>query len=138
MKKITVSMAVLGMLYFFYACGGGGGTSTAPATPQPQVPRVPQFINISTANLAIYTRWSSINGANYYQLYYSNHSTLPIKNNNDVVKLIVFKSYTTVITSLPAKYYLTVTAVNNVGESAESKRREAVTTNPTPPPPPLP
>ncbi|GAB4432156.1 MAG: hypothetical protein OHK0040_01980 [bacterium] len=138
MKRIAASLAILAMLYIFYACGGGGGTSTPAAAPQPQVPRAPQFVNISTANLAIYTQWSSINGANYYQLYYSNHSSLPLKNNGDVVKLIVFKSYTTVITSLPDRYYLTVTAVNNVGESTESKRREAVTTNPTPPPPPLP
>lgn len=136
MKKLFPAIVLTLNLYFFYACGGGGGSST-PIAPQPQVLRSPQFTNISSAYLAVFARWSSINGANYYRLYYSNHSSLPLKNNSDVVKLTVYKNYTTVITSNPNKYYLTVTAVNNVGESTESRRREAITTN-APPPPPLP
>lgn len=123
-----------------YACGGGGGSGST-STPPPNKPLPPRrtaFINVSSSYLAIFAHWSSISEAKYYKLYYSSYSSLPLKNNSDVGYKEVFHNYTTILTTIPKRYYLTVTAVNDVGESEESKRQTAVTYNPPPPSPPNP
>jgi len=134
MKKFLLAVLVWLLIY---ACGGGGGSST-PVAQIPLPPRKPAFINVSSSNLAIFARWSSISDAKFYRLYYSAHSSLPLKNNPDVAKLKVYGNHSTVITTTPTRYYLTVTAVNDVGESNESSRKSVVTTNPPPSPPSLP
>lgn len=132
MKKLILSFFVYLLVYQLYSCGGGGGTSSiSSALPEP--PRVPAFINISSSYLTIFARWSSINNANYYNLYYSQYSSLPLKNYSGVVTTKVYRNFTSITTDNPGKHYLTVTAVNDVGESKESKRVFVYTTN-TPPP----
>lgn len=136
MKKYFLYALLLTSI--FYACGGGGGSTSTPPPNVPLPPRRTAFINVSSANLAIFASWSSINDSKYYRLYYSSYSSLPLKNNSDITTLNVFRNFTTVITLLPKRYYLTVTAVNDAGESSESKRQTVVTNNPVPPPPPPP
>ncbi len=134
MKKIKGLIISGFIVYFFYACGGGGGTKETPPSP-PKPPGATAFINVSSSLLAVFARWSSIEDAKYYNLYYSQYSSLPLKNNEDVKLFKVYRNFTTIITTLPARYYLTVSVVNDAGESSESKRWSVLTTNPPPPPP---
>lgn len=128
MKKLIFSFFVYLLVCQLYSCGGGGGTTSIPSLPEP-----PAFINISSSHLRIFVRWSSISNANFYKLYHSQYSSLPLKNYSGVVITNVYRNFTSVDTVSPGKYYLTVTSVNDAGESKESKRLSAITTNPPPP-----
>ncbi|MBM4313122.1 MAG: hypothetical protein FJ122_04285 [Deltaproteobacteria bacterium] len=119
--------AVLGLL--FLACGGGGGGADSnPA------PTTPQNVLASSGNGQAALSWGKVNGATAYRIYWS--MTAGVSKETGTLITNVTNTYAHTGLTNGATYYYVVTAVNQSGESADSKEVSAMPGVATPPLPP--
>lgn len=133
MKKLlsigSLLLMILFVTAFLSACGNsGGGGSAAPAT---TAPTAPTDVTATPGNTQVALAWAPVSGATSYNVYW--RATAGVTKANGTKIAGVSNPY--IQTSLPngTDYYCVITAVNAVGESADSAQAHAIpATNPTP------
>lgn len=136
-KLIGNAVYILVILTFLTACGdedssnGGGETSTPP--PTGSIPSAPTGISASAGNEQVTISWSSVSGADSYNIYWAVSSGVTKVSGTKVSG--VTSPYIDTGRTNDTTYYYVVTAINTAGESGESTEVSA-TPSLTPPPPP--
>lgn len=126
-KRAYFILTVFGLL--FLACGGGGGGSDS--TP---LPAVPQSVTASNADSKIVLSWGKATGATSYRIYWSTAASVS-KETGTLIPNVTSPYAHTGLTN-GVTYYYVVAAVNQFGESAESKGVSATPSTTAPPLPP--
>lgn len=114
--------------FLIFACGGGGGSSESIPPPA-----APQNVISSGANGQVILSWEQVNGATEYRIYWSTAAGVNKETGTIIPNVSSPYSHTGLING--NTYYYVVIAVNQYGESAESKE---VSATPSPAAPPLP
>jgi lysophospholipase L1-like esterase len=121
-------LAVFSLLLL--ACGGGGGDADAIPPPAP-----PQSVLASSGNSQVALSWGKVTGATAYRIYWS--TTAGVSKETGSMISSVTNTYAHTGLTNGATYYYVVAAVNQSGESAESKEVSAMPSVATPPLPPV-
>lgn len=124
--KLWVSIiALLSLTAFGLAgCGGGGGGGSTPII-TPTVPAAPTGASATGGNLQNTVSWTGVADATSYNIYWSTTPGVTKANGNQILNAA--SPYLHVGLSSGTTYYYVVTAVNSVGESAESNQASATT-----------
>ena len=125
-KRAYFILTVFSLL--FLACGGGGDSESIPP------PTAPESLVASNANSQAVLSWGKVNGATAYRIYWS--TTAGVTKETGTMISNVTSPYAHTGLTNGATYYYVVTAVNQYGESAESKEVSAAPSIATPPLPP--
>jgi lysophospholipase L1-like esterase len=126
-KRAYFILTIFGFLLL--ACGGGGGGSESIPPPT-----APQSVVATNANSQAGLSWGKVNGATAYRIYWS--TTTGVSKETGTMIPNVTSPYTHTGLTNGVTYYYVVTAVNQSGESAESKEVSATPSIATPPLPP--
>ena len=128
-KRLLLSIFVLLLvLSTVVSCGGGGGGDSSPA-----MPPAPTGVTATAGDNSASIAWSSVAGATSYNLYYSTTTGVPKATASKITGVTSPR----VVTGLAngTTYFFVVTAVNAVGESADSSQVSAKPILAPPPPP---
>lgn len=117
MKHLNLLFALTTAL-FISACGGG---STPPA---PTAPAAPAGVTVTAGNTQITPGWTADTGATSYNIYYRTSAGVTIANGTKVANTTGGTPITGLVNG--TTYYLAVTALNDIGESALSSEVSAV------------
>lgn len=130
MKKVFL-LLVFALSIFISACGGGGsGSSPSGETDPPVVPSAstvapsaPTGVTINAGNTRVSPSWTAVSGATSYNVYYSTTAGVTIANGTKIAGATSGSAVTGMVNGTP--YYVVVTAVNDIGESAISSEVSA-------------
>jgi lysophospholipase L1-like esterase len=129
MKNRNTYFVLTICFFLILACGGGGGGSESLPPPA-----APQKVISSNANTQAILSWEKVNGATEYRIYWSNKAGVSIETGSMIPR--VSSPYAHIGLTNGVTYYYIVTAVNQNGESVQSKEVSATPSPATPPLPP--
>lgn len=112
------------------AVGESALSSEVGATPQLAIPGVPSGVTITAGNEQVSVNWTAVAGADSYNVYYRTTAGVTTGNGTKIADAVSGSAITGLVNG--TSYYVIVTAVNVVGESAKSSE---VSASPIPPPP---
>jgi hypothetical protein len=104
--------------------------SAAPVAPPPSIPATPTGLVASPGNASVVLNWSASSGATSYHVKRATTSGGPYSQ----VGAPTSTSYTDTALTNGTTYYYVVSALDSIGESANSTQRSAVPAVPNPPP----
>jgi fibronectin type 3 domain-containing protein len=105
-------------------------TTLTPAPPPPTVPAAPTGVSATGGVNQVTVSWSSVTGANSYNVYGSTTSGVTVSSGTKIAG--VTSPYVHTGLSASTAYYYIVTAMNGAGESAASSQATATTSAPAP------
>jgi len=127
-KGRFIALAVMFSVLLISGCGGGGGGSS------PAVPPAPTGVTATAGDNEATIGWDNVAGATSYNLYYSATTGVPKATATKVTG--VTSPHIVAGLSNGTAYYFVVTAVDAIGESADSVQASATpTATPAPPAP---
>jgi cadherin-like protein/FG-GAP repeat protein/fibronectin type III domain protein len=111
------------------ACGGGGGGGGAEGGAEGGAPGIPQSPSAAPGNGTVTIQWTAVDGATSYNIYWSMTDGVTKANGTKIPNAAPPYSHSSLAAG--TAYYYVVTAVNGVGESAESAQVSATTAPPS-------
>ena len=120
------ALAIMFLAVLMAGCGGGGGGSDSPSLPPP-----PEIVSAAGGTGEVTVTWTAVTGATSYNVYHSTSPNVKKATGTKVPGATSPHSVTGLVTG--TKYYFVVTAVDAVGESAESVEVSATPVLPSAP-----